>query len=77
MLPFHEGAVKVYEEKGVWTADAEAHNQDLIRRQNVILATWKSFMAGDTPSDKAEFKKAWMALRAGALKNAGFEPIFM
>jgi TRAP transporter TAXI family solute receptor len=77
VLPFHKGAIKVYEEKGIWNADAEAHNQSLIKRQDVILATWNSFMAGDTPSDKAEFKKAWLALRAGALKKAGFEPIFM
>lgn len=76
VLPFHKGAVRYFKEAGVWTAEAEAHRNTLIKRQNSILAAWKSFTAGTPPKDKSEFKAAWLKARAGALRKAGMEPIF-
>ncbi|MDP6705135.1 MAG: TAXI family TRAP transporter solute-binding subunit [Alphaproteobacteria bacterium] len=68
ILPYHAGAVKYFKEIGVWTAAAEANNQKLLKRQQVLAATWKK-SGGD---DYA----AWMKARAAALKAAGFDPIW-
>ncbi len=77
VLPFHDGAIRYWKEIGVWTADAQAHNDSLVRRQSVINGAWVGFMSGKQPEDKAAFKKAWMKVRAEALKKAGLDPIFM
>ncbi len=76
VLPYHEGAIRYLKERGVWTADAQAHNDKLIRRQGVIQAAWKKFMAGSPPGDQAAFKTAWLKTRAKALASQGFAPIF-
>ncbi len=77
VIPYHEGAVRYFKEAGVWTDEAEAHNQSLIRRQETILAAWEDFTAGETPDAEAAFKTAWMKARAAALEAAGFAPVFL
>ena len=37
-VPFHDGAVKYFKEKGVWTAKMQAHNDRLIKRQGMADA---------------------------------------
>jgi TRAP transporter TAXI family solute receptor len=32
-LPFHPGAIKYYKEKNVWTSEAEANNQKLLKKE--------------------------------------------
>jgi TRAP transporter TAXI family solute receptor len=76
VIPYHDGAVRYFTDVGIWTNEAEAHNQALIKRQGVILGAWDTFMAGDTPSDEEAFKAAWLAQRAESLRAAGFEPVF-
>ncbi len=75
-IPYHDGAVRYFKEIGVWTDEHQAHNDGLVDRQNLIIATWEEFMAGDTPSDKDEFRTAWLAARAEALEGAGLSPVF-
>jgi TRAP transporter TAXI family solute receptor len=74
-VPFHDGAVKYFKEKGVWTDAHQKHNDGLIERQNVLAAAWKTQKAKNI-SDKEEFAKDWLKTRRAALEKAGMEPVF-
>ncbi|MEO8248400.1 MAG: TAXI family TRAP transporter solute-binding subunit [Burkholderiales bacterium] len=74
VIPFHEGAIKYFKEKGVWTPEFQAHNDKLIERQKVLEEAWKSVQAKNIDDDKA-FEQAWMKARAEALKKAGFSVV--
>ncbi len=76
MLPFHEGAIRYFKERGVWTDAAQKHTDALIARQGAIKDAWTAFTAASPPKDKAAFKTAWMAARAKSLEGAGLDPIF-
>ena len=53
----------------------QAHQDQLVERQNVLMQAWEQFMQ-DASSDADTFTTDWMAARATALTDAGFEPIF-
>lgn len=76
VIPFHDAVVDYYKEIDVWTDEMQAHQDRLVERQNLLLETWDSFMAGETPEDLDAFRKNWMQARATALNDAGFKPIF-
>jgi len=75
-LPFHEGAVKAFKESGVWSAEHEAYNQRMIKRQDTLAAAWAAFLKTNPPDDKDALLKGWMAARGAALKAASFDTIF-
>lgn len=76
VMPYHEGAIRYFKEKGAWTAEMDRHNAALLKRQEVLLATWDKAQAeaAEKKIKAADFPKHWMKLRAAALKGAGFEP---
>jgi TRAP transporter TAXI family solute receptor len=76
VLPYHDGAVKAMKEAGVWTAEAQAHNDMLVKRQNTLAAAWGEFTKASPPEDKDAFYKAWMAKRKDVLVKAGLDPLF-
>ena len=76
VIPFHDAVVDYYKEIGVWTDEMQAHQDELVKRQNLLLETWDSFTAGDVPQEEDAFREAWMKARATALSDAGFAPIF-
>ena len=76
VLPYHEGAVKALKEAGVWKGDHEAHNQELLKRQDTLTNAWNAFVKGNPPDDKDAFAKGWMAARKRALSAAGMDVIF-
>jgi len=76
VLPFHDGAIAYYKERGVWSDAAQKHNDALVARQDTLAAAWRKFLAGGTPSGKAAFKAAWYKSRAASLRAAGMDPIF-
>ena len=76
VLPLHEGAIRYFKERGVWSPAAQAHTDGLIARQGAIASAWKAFTAASPPTDKDAFKTAWMAARAKSLEGAGLDPIF-
>ncbi len=69
-VPFHEGAVRYFKSVGVWDEQANAHNDELLRRQAVLADAWREHKvsAGDI--------KAWYKRRTAALLAAGFDPIW-
>ena len=75
-LPYHEGAVKAFKESGVWTAEHEAHNQGLIKRQDTLATAWNAFLKSNPADEKEAFLKGWMTARAAALKTARLDVIF-
>lgn len=72
VVPFHQGSVRYFKSIGVWSDEAETHNQSLIERQDVLAAAWQEQLAAD-PED---FSAAWMIRRAQALGAAGFDSIW-
>jgi len=74
-VPYHEAAVEYFKEIGVWSPEAQAHNDRLIERQKVLARAWETYTA-DAPSDDEAFQDGWMQARAEALSDAGFEPVF-
>lgn len=74
-LPYHEGAIRYWKEKGMW-GDAEQKHQDgLIARQNVLMAAWKA-MPGKDGMSPEDLKTKWLAARGAALKAAGMPLVF-
>lgn len=72
-IPMHDGAVRFFKERGLWTAEHEKHNDAMIRRQDTLAAAWAAYRPA-APSNDEEFKRGWMKARAEALTKAGFEP---
>ena len=73
VVPYHDGAIAYFKEIGKWTAAHQAHNDKLIERQKVLAQAWAGM---DKKLEGDAFKNKWMAVRAAALKKAGFEPIW-
>jgi TRAP transporter TAXI family solute receptor len=77
VAPVHPGAVKALKEAGQWTAEQEAHNNALYKRQEVLASAWAEYSKGNPPSDEKAFLDGWMKARAAALAKAsmpnGFE----
>jgi TRAP transporter TAXI family solute receptor len=76
VVPFHAGAVKAFRDVGQWTADDEAYNSGLIKRQVVLADAWAGYLKTNPPDDKQQFQTGWMEARKAALVAAGLEPIF-
>lgn len=72
VLPYHEGAVRYWKSQGLWTDEAEAHNQKLLKRQAVIAKAWNALEDKSTDG----FKARWMEARFDALTEAGLAPVW-
>ena len=70
VVPVHPGAVKALKEAGQWTAEQEAHNNALLKRQDVLASAWADYNKGNPPSDEKAFLDGWMKTRASALAKA-------
>ncbi len=74
VVPFHDGAVDFFLNLGIWTAEAQAHNDQLVARQEVLADAWQELNQLDLEND--EFRLMWLALRAKRLDDAGFDPVW-
>lgn len=75
VVPYHEGAVRYWRELGIWTEEREAHNNALIRRQEVLAAAWQE-ATSTRIRDRDEFQRIWQQARAQHLRAAGFDPVW-
>ena len=67
VVPVHAGAVKALKEAGYWSAEQEAHNNALFKRQEVLTSAWAEYNKGNPPSDDKAFLDGWMKARGTAL----------
>jgi len=74
-VPFHDGAIKYFKEKGVWTGAHQKHNDTLVKRQAILTTAWKAAKAKNI-ADAAKFSEEWMKGRRAALEKAGMDPVF-
>ena len=74
VVPYHEGAIRYFEEIGVWTPEMQAHSDELVRRQQVLADAWQALKAENLPD--GQWEDAWNAARRAALTEAGFTPVF-
>lgn len=72
VAPYHEGAIRYFEEIGVWTEEAQAHNDNLVARQEALQAAWEELEA----EDPENWEEAWDAKRREALEAGGFQVVF-
>jgi len=72
VVPYHDGAVKYWKEAGLWSDEAQAHNDKLIKRQDALAAAWDE-LKQDNPDN---WEEAWAAKRKEALKAGGFSVVF-
>ncbi len=75
VVPFHAGAVRYYKEVGTWTDELQKHNDNLIKRQDVLAAAWTELSSKKSLTGE-DWEKEWKAARTEALKKAGFNPVF-
>ncbi|PJK30290.1 TAXI family TRAP transporter solute-binding subunit [Minwuia thermotolerans] len=74
-IPYHEGAIRFFKEQGMWTDEAQANHETLLKRQKLIKDAWDSMgsVAGMSPE---EVSAKWMPIRAKALEDAGLPVVF-
>ncbi len=72
VIPYHAGAVRYYKEAGVWTDEAQAHNDKLISRQDALAAAWDA-LKSEGPAD---WDATWPERRRAALQDGGFQVAF-
>ncbi|SME89350.1 TRAP transporter solute receptor, TAXI family [Tistlia consotensis] len=72
VIPYQKGAVRYYKEAGVWSDEAQAHNDRLIARQDALAKAWAALRA-ENPQD---WEAAWKQKRREALKAGGFDTAF-
>lgn len=58
-VPFHEGAIRYLTEKGIWTEEAEAWNQERIARLDAMIAAWEEFLPANEDLPAEEFAAKW------------------
>jgi uncharacterized protein len=72
VVPYHNGAIRYYQEAGLWSDAAQAHNDKLIKRQKALMSAWEALKA-ENPTD---WEAAWSDARRKALEDGGFEVVF-
>jgi TRAP transporter TAXI family solute receptor len=73
-IPMHDGAVRYFKERGLWTAEHQRNNDALVKRQDVLAAAWQTYKAKASSNDE-EFARGWMKARAEALGTAGMDVV--
>lgn len=74
VVPYHAGAIRYYKEVGKWGDAEQAHNDKLLKRQEVLAAAWKDFMAKNVGEEA--WDSTWREMRHKALSDAGFVAVF-
>ncbi len=76
VVPYHEGAVRYFRERKVWTEEIDRHNRELLRRQEVLAGAWSRAQeeAQKQKVGAAKLPELWMKIRAEELRKAGLDP---
>lgn len=68
-VPFHEGAIRYLEEKGIWTEEHQAWNDERTERLNALLEAWPKAVAEAEGKSEEEFAEIWEKHRQEALSS--------
>jgi len=74
-LPYHDGAIRYWKEQGMWGDKEQAHQDMLVKRQQVLIDAWKAVPNKDGMS-KEELQAAWGKARTAALNGADMTLVF-
>lgn len=72
VAPYHDGAIRYFKEAGVWSDEAQAHNDQLVARQEALAKAWEELKA-EAPDN---WEEAWATKRREALEAGGFKVVF-
>jgi len=61
VMPYHNGAIRYFQEVGIWSDAAQFHQLKLVKRQNALIAAFKSYNAANP--DKESFVSGWRYTR--------------
>jgi TRAP transporter TAXI family solute receptor len=75
VMPWSDGSIAYFKEKGLWTPEAQANQDKLVDRQRVLAEAWDGLIK-TAPDGEEEFTAAWMKARAEALEAAGYTVYF-
>ncbi|MCA0964620.1 TAXI family TRAP transporter solute-binding subunit [Salipiger bermudensis] len=67
VLPYHEGAIRFWKEQGLWSDAAQANNDKLLARQDLLASAWEK--VADVPA--GEKTERWLEMRRDTLEEAG------
>lgn len=76
VFPYHPGAIEYYKEVGAWTAENQAHNDMLLKRQDVLAKAWEGHMSDMGSASDDDFQAGWQKARVAALEAAGMNVPF-
>lgn len=64
-VPLHEGAIRFFREKGMWTDEYDKKNEELIQRYEMLRSAWEEAVAEATAQGirESEFPAFWMERR--------------
>ncbi|MDC0661459.1 TAXI family TRAP transporter solute-binding subunit [Marinobacter sp. SS21] len=68
-VPFHDGAIRYLEEKGIWTEDLQAWNDQRTERLNALLQAWPQAVTASEGKSDDEFARIWEHHRQQALNS--------
>ncbi|WP_444984815.1 TAXI family TRAP transporter solute-binding subunit [Halomonas mongoliensis] len=69
-VPFHDGAIRYLEEKGIWTDEHQVWNDERKVRLESLIAAWDDAMEEGGELSDDDFSALWEERRNSALKNA-------
>ena len=68
-IPFHEGAIRYLEEKGIWTDEDQAWNDQRQERMDTMSEAWDAFKSENEGMEPEAYAEAWMARRTEVIAS--------
>lgn len=69
-IPYHDGAIRYFEEIGIWTPEAAAKQEENLYRQQVLKDAWDTYLM-NAPEDFRAFEAGWLTYREQVLSDEG------
>ena len=69
-IPYHDGAIRYFEEIGIWTPEAAAKQEENLYRQQVLKDAWDTYLV-NAPEDFRAFEAGWLTYREQVLSDEG------
>ena len=67
--PFHPGAIRYLEEKGIWNDEDQAWNDKRLKRLEALQSAWEETVEAHPDASEEAFAEAWAERRAAAIES--------